>query len=435
MTRLVALSIAALFVAIVAHSSRAQVVPPIGGIGFFGGGNGVYLDPDGTLHQRQTDTAGDLAVQRLRAKALNQPPKAQAMTYVSLPRLLAQVRELAEQKKELPDDVRYLSGLTQLRYVFVYPAEHDVVLAGTSEPYDAASRNEPHGKLTGRPVLHLDDLVMALRNPGAFGCSLDPHPDSLNRSNQVMRDLANSTRAARMKGLKEAIGPQQVRLIGRMPADTRMAFVAVAADYKLKRLVLGLDPMPVPGVGSPVDNTRAAGNRFWFEASYAPLLVSPDNDAYELRGPRLTLKAGAFSFDPKGATETSKTFAKNFSAKLPQLATVVPLFADLQNVSDLAVVASLIRKDRLDQKAGLDLAWITSEANYPISPIPTPKQAETLVNYTNGSIVAGGVLLDTSPVVAETAREPDTKNALKPVRSRPTGERWARTDEGTTAGK
>ena len=48
---------------------------------------GVYVDPDGTLHQRQTDATGDLAVQRLRMKALNQPPAAQDLTYVSLPKV------------------------------------------------------------------------------------------------------------------------------------------------------------------------------------------------------------------------------------------------------------------------------------------------------------------------------------------------------------
>src|SRR3954465_10821164 len=97
--------------------ARAQAIfPPV-----FGTGNGVYIDAEGTLHQRQTDTANDLATQRLRAKALNQPPKAQDLTYVSLPRLFAEVQSLTEQKKELSDNIRYLSGLTQIRYVFVYP--------------------------------------------------------------------------------------------------------------------------------------------------------------------------------------------------------------------------------------------------------------------------------------------------------------------------
>src|SRR6266568_2772637 len=92
-------------------ASRAQVILPPD----FGAAAGVYIDADGTLHERQTDTANDLAVKRLRAKALNQPPKAQDLTYISLPRLLAEVQSVTEQKKELPDNLRYLSGLTQIR--------------------------------------------------------------------------------------------------------------------------------------------------------------------------------------------------------------------------------------------------------------------------------------------------------------------------------
>jgi hypothetical protein len=410
---------------IVVPQSRAQVIfPPV-----FGTGNGVYIDADGTLHQRQTDTANDLATQRLRAKALNQPPKAQDLTYISLPRLLAEVQSLTEQKKELPDDLRYLSGLTQIRYVFVYPEEHDLVIAGPSEAFDATVKTEPHGKVTGRPVLHLDDLVTALRNPRAFGCSLDPHPDSLNSSNAAMKEFANATRGERINALKEAVGSQQVRLFG-VPADTRLAFVTIAADYKLKRLMLGLDPMPVPGVGSPVDNSRAAANRFWFEVNYAPLLVSPDGDAFELRGPRLLIKPGAFSTDTKGATDATKAFAKNFTAKIPQLATVVPLFADLQNIADLSVVAALIQKDQLDRNSGVDLAWIRAENNYKPTPVPTPRTAETLVNYTNGSIVAGGVTLDASSVVAADNREQDGKEALKPVKGRPSSDNWTHTRAG-----
>jgi hypothetical protein len=406
-----------------AFASRAQVTvfPPV-----FGTGNGVYIDAEGTLHQRQTDTANDLATQRLRTRALNQPPKAQDLTYVSLPRLFAEVRSLSEQKKEIPDDLRFLSGLTQIRYVFVYPEEHDLVIAGPSEAFDATFKTEPHGKVTGRPVLHLDDLVTALRNPRVFGCSLDPHPDSLNRSNAVMKELANATRGERMKALKEAMGAQQVRLFG-VPADTRLAFVTIAADYKLKRLMLGLDPMPVPGVGLAVDNSRAAANRFWFELNYAPLLVSPEGDAYELRGQRLLIKPGAFSTDTKGATESTKAFAKNFTAKIPQLATVVPLFADLQNVADLSVLSALLDKDRLERKAGVDLGWILSESNYKTAAVPTPRTAETLVNYANGSLVAGGVTLDPSEVVASGNRERDAKEALKGAKGRPSSDNWTHT--------
>jgi len=422
--------LAVVLVALSAHPARGQLVPvPID----VGQPAGVYIDADGVLRTRQSGNE-EMAAQRLRARALNAPSKAQDLTCVSLPRLVEQVKSLTEASKPLPDDVRFLSGLTQIRYVFVYPQEHDLLIAGPSEPYDASGKSEPHGKVTGRPVLHLDDLVMALRSPRTFGCSLDPHPDSLNRCNAVMKEYASATLAARMNALKDAMGPQQVRMFG-APGGSRMAFVTVAADYKLKRLILGLDAMPVPGVGSPVDNTRAAGNRFWFEADYAPLLVSADDDAFELRGPRLVLKAGAFSFDTKGATETSKAFARRFSDKFPQLATVVPLFADLQNLADLSVVANLIRKDRLDQKAGVDLSWLTAGDHYKPAPIPTPTTAETLVNYTNGSLVAGGVTLNAASVVAA-ERERDAKGTLKPVMFRPPAgaDRWFATrSAGETA--
>jgi hypothetical protein len=425
MTRTIPLALFFLTFSLATPIARGQVIlPPV-----FGTAAGVYIDADATLHQRQTDTASDLASQRLRAKALNQPPKAQDLTCVSLPRLFAAVRSLSEQKKETPENLRYLSGITQIRYVFVYPEEHDLIIAGVSEPFDATIKTQPQGKVTGRPVLHLDDLVTALRNRGAFGCSIDPHPDSLNRSNAVMKEYANATRTARMNALKEAMGLQQVRLFG-APADSRLAFVTIAADYKLKRLVLGMDPMPIPGVGSPVDNSRAAANRFWFEVNYAPLLVSPEGDAFELRGPRLLINPGAFSTDTKGATDASKTFAKNFSAKIPQLATMVPLFADLQNIADLSVVAALIHKDHLDRRSGVDLSWIMSESNYKTGVVSTPRTAETLVNYTNGSIVAGGVTVDASKVVASASREQDAKEALKAVRSRPSSDNWTQTKAG-----
>jgi hypothetical protein len=438
MKRITALLVSTL-VFCVAVPARGQAVPvfPVNN-----GVAGVYIDADGTVRNRQVDNSSDLATQRLRAKALSQPPKSQAMTYVSLPKALAELRTLTEQKKEVPDNVRFMSGITQIRYVFVYAGEHDIVIAGTSEPIDATNKAEPTGKVTGRPVLHLDDLVTALRcGAGAaqqpFGCSIDPRQDSMTRANQVMKDLANSTRAARMNGMKDAIGLQDVRQFG-APADSRTAFVTVAADYKLKRMILGLEAIPVPGVGSPVDNTRAAGNRFWFEVNYAPLLVSPDADAFELRGPRLVLKAGAFSFDPKGATETSKTFAKNFSAKITQLATTVPLYADLQNVVDLSVVAALIRKEQLAQKAGVDLSWVLAAENYKPATFPTPRTAETLVNFTGGSIVAGGVTIDVAAVVADGNREADHKEALKPVKGRPSSDNWSKTtgeDEPKAAAK
>jgi hypothetical protein len=410
-----------LVVAFSSFSVQGQIVPvPIGGTT----PGGVYIDPDGTLAQKQIDQSGEVANQRLRAKALNQPPKNPAITYVSLANLQEQLKGLTEQKEEIPDDLRYLSGLAAVQYVFVYPDEHDIVIAGPSEELNAANKLTPVGKLTGRPVLQLDDLVVSLRllanaqarRSGPFGCSIDPSPGALETSTRVMQEHAKGSRGERMKAMKEALGPQRVSVFG-VPQDTRVAFVTLAADYRLKRMCLGLEPVPVPGVGTPVDSSRPAGNRFWFEANYAPLLVSQDGDGYEIRGQRLMLKAGELQFDEKGATETAKAFAKRFTEKFPSVATMVPEFADLQNVADLGLVATLIRKDGLDRKAGLDLGWLLSPGNYKLTPVPTARQAATLVNYTSGSIVAGGVSLNLGPTLEQ--RERDAGGTLGFNKARP----------------
>jgi hypothetical protein len=407
--------------------ARGQITPfPV-----FGGTTpgGVYIDPEGTLAQKQVDQSGEAANQRLRAKAVNQPPKNQAITYVSLAKLQEQLKALAEQKKELPEDLKYLSGLTAVRYVFVYRDEHDIVIAGPSEEVNAANKLTPVGKQTGRPVLQLDDLVVSLRllgnaqarRSGPFGCSIDPAPGALEISTRVMQEHAKGSRGERMKAMQEALGPQRVSVFG-MPEDTRVAFVTLAADYRLKRMCLGLEPVPVAGVGTPVDSSRPAGNRFWFEASYAPMLVSAAGDAYEIRGQRLMLKAGQLQFDEKGATETAKAFAKRFTEKFAAVASVVPEFAELQNVADLGLVATLIHKDGLDRKAGVDLSWILAPGNYKTATVPTAKRAATLVNYTSGSIVAGGVSLNLGPMIEQ--RERDEKGAMGMNKARPTGG-WA----------
>src|SRR5207237_3155673 len=102
-----------------------------------------------------------------------------------------------------------------------------------------------------------------------------------------------------------------------------------------KRFALAIDPVPVPGVGHGVDSSRSAANKFWFELSYDALRVAPDGNAYELRGNRLSVGAGEFDFDPRGATEKAKSFAKAMTKNIPAVAVAVPLIADLQNIADL----------------------------------------------------------------------------------------------------
>jgi hypothetical protein len=391
----------------------------------FGSVPGVYLDTDGKVQCRQLDSTRELAAMRTRARAAEAAAKDSKLCYISLPKLFAQVRALRAAKKEIPDELRFLGGLTQIRYVFVFPDEKDLVIAGPAEPWQVVRADGDTiqyivGARTGHPILQLDDLIVAMRTAEEgrgreFGCGIYPSPESLKIADEIQQRMALRPRAERMKALQDGLGPQEVRIFGTRN-DTRLAFICVAADYELKRFAMGLDRSPVPGVGNGVDHTRTAANKFWFEASYEPLRVSPDGEAYEIRGQRLLVRAGGFDFDPRGATEKAMTFAAQFTKNTPALATAVSLFAELQNITDESLLANLIRRDRLAEKVGWDTSWLLDQATCPIETIPVPRTAQTLVGFTSGSIVAGGVMLVLEPWVANGSRQGDVDNSLQAVR-------------------
>jgi hypothetical protein len=390
---------------------------------------GVWVEQDGNVRSRQVDPDKELAAIRERARSASQAAKNEKLSYVSLPRLFAEARAAIQAGKPVPENLRFLGGMTQLRYVLVYPDDKDLVIAGPAEPFTVHDGGLfATAKLSRRPVLQLDDLVVALRtahdrNGRVFGCRIDPDPKSVAISDGVMKRFANKSRKERMDAMARELGPQKVSVFGTQP-DTRLAFVLVAADYKLKRFAMGLEPAaagaPGIGIGHAVDNTRSAMNRFWFETSYEPLRVSPDGNAFELRGQRLQVKAGAFSFDPRGATPKAMAFATKFTDKVPALAVAEPLIAELQNVADLSLLASLVRHDALDRKTGWEIGWLLDDSSFPVRKVPVPVTADTLVNATGGSIVAGGVMFAPAKLVADGPRQADDEGPLHKAREQAT---------------
>ena len=202
---------------------------------------GVHVDPQGVLRSRTIEPDPRLAEIRKAARGKEGP-----LTYISLPRLFEEARKASG---PLPPDLRYLGGLTKIRYVFVYPDEKDLVIAGPAEPFDTKDAFRPLGKLSGRPVLHLDDLVTAFRafapgkKPDRLGCDIDI-------TREIQDKIAAKAKAvgpaAQVVGFRktcdqiaEAGGPQPLKFYGIDP-DTRFGFVCVEADYRLKQLALGL---------------------------------------------------------------------------------------------------------------------------------------------------------------------------------------------------
>ena len=84
--------------------------------------------------------------------------------------------------------MRYLAGLTRVRYVFFYPETKDIVIAGPAEGWGEDLSGRMVALESKRPVLELQDLVVALRafspsgeRTGAILCSIDPTTEGLAR--------------------------------------------------------------------------------------------------------------------------------------------------------------------------------------------------------------------------------------------------------------
>jgi hypothetical protein len=428
------LALALALLAAAAPVARAQTIG--GGIGYQAP-PGVYMDTAGNVKVREMDATQDLAAMRVRARAAADAAKKEKLSYISLPKLFAQVRALREANKPVPDDLKYLGGLTQIRFVFAYPDQKDLIIAGPAEPWvEDKDKLYAFGQRSGHPVMQLDDLVTAFRTARAgggqvFGCAIDPSPDSEKIAHKVVQEMARATHAERMAALQAALGPQGVRIFG-TEDNTRLAFMCVGADYELKRFGMGLHRSPIANLGNAVDNSRSAANKFWFEPSYDPLLVAADGLSFGIRGQRLLVKAGGFDFDPRGATPKAMAWSKQFTQDIPGLCAAVPLFAELQNIADESLLANLIRHDKLDSKVEWDMSYVYDDTACPIARMAVPKTCDTLVSAVSGSLACGGVMLEIGPLVINTNREPDQKDTLAAPKNQATQltKKAAQTDKG-----
>ncbi len=391
---------------------------------------GVHVDAKGVLRSRSVDPDPRLAELWKNAKSIQKDAR---FLYVSLPRLFAEARRVRESGTPLPLELRCLGGLTRLRYVFVYPESKDLVIAGPAEPVDARESFRPLGKISGRPLLQLDDVVTALRafgpgrNPDRLGCDIEINAEIRERVNAKIQALGP---AAKITGFRktcdqiaEAGGPQPVTYFGLEP-NTRFAFVCVEADYRLKQLGLGLLPSPVAKVESyrSLIDRPEKEFRFSLESNYDALAASPDGKAFELRGPSLKVNGGLLGRPESGVQDLSpagRRFVESCNQNFDALIRHLVSWADLCNLGDLSVLAALLASEDLAGKAGWDLSWILDPKGYPVAEMAAPASAATLCNFvTSGNtavFLAGGVWI--KPAEWASKRASDEK--LAALASRP----------------
>ncbi len=391
--------------------------------------NGVLVDADGVLRTKVfADPTGMLTRQRLAAaKAALAPDLARAskLRKVSLTRLEAVLAARLAANQGLTDDMRYLAGLTRVRNIFVYPDTGDIVVAGPAEGYGQNVAGRMVGINSGRAVLELQDLVVALRAypPGAKGapalvCSIDPSQEGLAKMRQFLVSIQGRVSPADAQriaaGLRQSLGLQTVRIEG-ISRKTHFAQVLVEADYRMKLIGIGLEEPAarIPSYVSranPRNVSRNALQRWYFTPDYQCVRVSQDRLAMELEGEGVQLisedqlvQAGGTRVVSGAVDLASREFVRVFTLKYPELASREPVYAQLRNLIDMSIAAAYIQQQDYYGRVNWNMEVFANEQRFPVETYPEPKQVETAVNAVwKGSTlmtpIGGGVNIQ--PLVA-----------------------------------
>jgi hypothetical protein len=410
------------------------------------GVGGIEIDATGVLRMKRSNPL--LTRQQLMAAKQNLPPQLARLSNlrkVSLNRLEQAVSEQLAQGQRPTMEMIALAGMTRLQYVFFYPDSGDIVLAGPAEGFGRDSVGRIVGVETQQPCLQLDDVIVALRAFGpngkptkAISVSIDPTEEGLAHMQQTLRQLgsnfsSSSDVAIIVRSLQQALGLNTVTLKG-VPAGTHFAHVLAEADYRMKLIGIGLEPVPVP-MQNYVDRLQASMTstnalmRWYFVPDYQAIAVSDDGQAMQMRGRSVKLVDEAELVEATGkrkstgrANPASRGFTTDFTKKFDQICRVQPVYAQLRNLVDLSIAAAYIQEQDMYKKADWDLGVFANEDALSVELLPPPKQVDTAINAVlKGSTlitpIGGGVAIQAHKALTQENVQADAEGKIAKVRA------------------
>ena len=387
----------ALFIAVVLCGAGGTAHGQFRG-GFGGGVGGVSIDADGIVQNLDPRAVESLSQERRAILGGAKEVRAADRRKVSLAAVAAAAREAAAGGRSVPADVLLLGGLQRIESVYVDPDRHDIVLVGPADTPVVGESGAIVGAASKRPLLQFEDLLVALRaidgaRAGGIRCSIDPTRDGLARLDTYLakQRAVTGNPEPLFRGMEQALGRQTVT-VGGVPADSRFAQVLVAADYRMKRIGMGIEPSGVKQLPSylamiPAGGRAASLPRFWLEADYDPIARDADELAWRLSGRRMKCLTESDLAGKEGvqrgagqADKAAEKWCDAMTARYDDLAEKHPVFAELQNCVDLAVVAALIKGRQLDQRAGLDLGVLLDADALPLPKYDVPETVPTVAS-------------------------------------------------------
>jgi hypothetical protein len=414
------------------------------------GVGGISINADGLLENATPDALGALV--RLRREVMQRVPadlkEAVPLRKISLRCLEAALDQCLKAGKLVPDELFYLGGLQEVRYVFAYPEQKDIVLVGPAEGWKVDGRGNVVGTTTGKPVILLDDLLVALRTAqssarAGITCSIDPTKEGLQQLRAHVAGLKTiGNPAATGAGIEEALGKQQITFTG-VPATSHFAQVLVGADYRMKRIAMGFEPSPLgKTLPSFLTMLTASGSgmsnmlpRWWLEPRYESLLRDADGVAWEFRGSSVQCMTEEDFLSTAGARQhtgksggTAQRWADKMTAHYGELAVAEPIFGELRNCMELAVVGALVARENLIEKAGCSLPVLMGSSALKPMELPAPSQVDSKVSMLkkgrNWIISASGGVAINANGVLEKVRKSDAPVAVRAKATPTASAKW-----------
>jgi|TARA_B100000519_G_scaffold202577_1_gene221398 hypothetical protein len=395
-----------------------------GNNGFFRNNSvgGISINSDGVVSNVDLESR-KLLLKEMRQNLKPAEGKMAAKTelrMVSLRGLEAAIADAVQNGQgALPDEVRFLAGLQRIQYVFVYPEQRDIVLAGPGEGWKIDDKANVVGMTTGQPVLLLDNLLSAMRavnapQPERISCSIDPTKQGLvnykNTLNQLSRAGVRNPNILAPQ-LKRAMGNQTVSING-VSGDTHFARILVAADIRMKQIAMELDDSKVlPGFITSARNSVSVTNtninpRWWLACNYESVARGADGLAWEIRGQGVKAMTESELYQQDGQVQAAgkdpaaEKWAKMMTERYNALGKEEPVFTELRNVMDMCVAAAVIRNHNLLPAAELKLPHLLGQqVTIPTEAWHTPREVSTQTSFiktSRGLVVtaSGGVDID-----------------------------------------
>ncbi|MAT14346.1 MAG: hypothetical protein CMJ46_03655 [Planctomyces sp.] len=422
---------------------------------------GISVDPNGLLaHLTVEEKEGRLKALGFQARKadLNEDMAAASqLRLVSLTRLEREIAARLAAGQSIPESMKRLAGLHSIQYVFVYPQDGEVILAGPAEGWEFNSQNQAIGSTSGEPTLHLDDLVTVLRTFSDMGqqkfrCLIAPRQEGLKQLKAFVdasadKPLPAGSTGRWVKALERELGRQDTIFEG-IPADSRVARVIIEADYRLKLIGVG-KLKGAPGMASYFDlmtdsdarnNANLTALRWWLTLKCDAIKHSDDHAVHELVGSSVLCLSENELVNQNGerihtwqATASNEEFAQRFTDNYKQLADQQLVFADLQNIFDLSLVASILNQKQLDDAAGWDYGVFAPNGAYETAKYNVPREIESVGDYRvfkNREVavqVAGGVTVNAAELVLDqetTHESPEMRKVAEEQHAQLPENRW-----------